>query len=67
MACGLPVVGSQEDRSREALLDGQLGHLVGPEELLKAIALVLCNGSSRQLNNLAKCFDVAHFTARVAE
>ena len=57
-------------KSREALLDGQLGRLVDPnvpEELVKAIADVLCNGSSRQRNNLIRCFDVAHFRSRVAE
>jgi hypothetical protein len=51
LACGVPVVGSEVDGSREALLDGQLGCLVDPnvpEELVKAIADVLRNGSSRQ-------------------
>jgi phosphatidyl-myo-inositol dimannoside synthase len=50
MACGLPVVGSKVDGSQEALLDGQLGCPVDPnvpEELVKAIAHVLFNGSSR--------------------
>jgi hypothetical protein len=58
------------DGSREALLDGQLGHLVDPkvpEELVKAITYVLCDGSSRQRNNLVKCFDVVRFRSRVAE
>lgn len=58
------------DGSHEASLDGQLGRLVDPnvpEELVKAIAHVLCNGSFRQRNNLAKCFDVAHFKSSVAE
>jgi phosphatidyl-myo-inositol dimannoside synthase len=70
LACGVPVIGSKLDGSHEALLDGQLGCLVDPnvpEELVKAIAEVLCNGSSRQRNNLVRCFDVAHFRSRVAE
>jgi phosphatidyl-myo-inositol dimannoside synthase len=70
LACGIPVIGSKVDGSREALLDGQLGRLVDPnvpKELVKAIADVLCSGSSRQRSNLVKCFDVAHFRSRVAE
>lgn len=31
-ACGLPVVGSALDASREALLDGQLGRVVDPDD-----------------------------------
>jgi phosphatidyl-myo-inositol dimannoside synthase len=70
LACGLSVIGSKVDGSREALLDGQLGCLVDPnvpEELVEAITSGLCDGSSRQRNNLLKCFDVAHFRSRVAE
>jgi phosphatidylinositol alpha-1,6-mannosyltransferase len=70
LGCGIPVVGSKVDGSREALLDGQLGRLVDPnvpEELLEAITCVLRDGSSRQRNNLIKCFDVAHFRSSVAE
>jgi len=70
LACGVPVIGSKVDGSHEALLDGQLGCLVDPnvpEELVKAIADVLCNGSSRRRNHLVRCFDVAHFRSRVAE
>jgi glycosyltransferase involved in cell wall biosynthesis len=69
LACGVPVIGSKVDGSHEAF--GQLGCLVDPnvpaEELVKAIAEVLCNGSSRQRNNLVRCFDVAHFRSRAAE
>jgi len=32
MACGIPVMGSQLDGSREALLDGELGVLVNPDD-----------------------------------
>src|SRR5258706_11372365 len=61
MACGVPVIGSKVNGSREALLDGQLGRLVDPnvpEQLAKAISEVLCGGSSRERNSLVKCFDV---------
>ena len=50
-ACGVPVVGSRADGSREALLDGRLGRLVDPRnqhELVQAITAVLENGSSRR-------------------
>jgi glycosyltransferase involved in cell wall biosynthesis len=32
MACGVPVVGSKLDGSREALRDGELGLLVDPDD-----------------------------------
>jgi phosphatidylinositol alpha-1,6-mannosyltransferase len=45
LACGIPVVGSQVDGSREALRDGELGQLVDPSDpasvaagILKALA-----------------------------
>src|SRR5258706_3551116 len=44
MACGVPVIGSKLDGSREALLDGQLGRLVDPNipgELVEAITDIL--------------------------
>ena len=46
-ACGVPVVGSRMDGSREALLDGRLGRLVDPanqDELHAAISAVLETG-----------------------
>ena len=47
-ACGVPVVGSRVDGSREALLDGRLGRLVDPaqaDELLDAVSAVLAKDS----------------------
>jgi len=38
LACGVPVVGSQLDGSREALLHGQLGELVDPTDPQSVIA-----------------------------
>jgi glycosyltransferase involved in cell wall biosynthesis len=43
-ACGVPVIGSQIDGSREALLEGRLGRLVdprNPQELLEEITVAL--------------------------
>ena len=41
MACGVPVIGSKLDGSREALLDGELGLLVDPDNPAELIAAVL--------------------------
>ena len=44
MACGIPVVASELDGSREAVLDGELGRLVDPSDpdsLVEGIALAL--------------------------
>jgi phosphatidylinositol alpha-1,6-mannosyltransferase len=70
MACGVPVIGSKVDGSREALLDGQLGRLVDPhipDELIEAITDILNNSSCRKRSALLACYDVAHFRSRVAE
>lgn len=40
MACGLPVIGSIRDGSREALLDGQLGLLVDPDDRKALISAI---------------------------
>ena len=43
-ACGVPVVGSSVDGSRDALLDGQLGRMVDPskpDELIEAITAAI--------------------------
>ena len=69
-ACGVPVVGSQADGSREALLDGRLGHLVDPkdpDELLQAVATILETSPSRQRIDAIDIFSRQNFNARVAE
>lgn len=38
MACGIPVMGSRLDGSREALLDGELGVLVNPDDASEVVA-----------------------------
>jgi glycosyltransferase involved in cell wall biosynthesis len=67
MACGVPVVGSQIDGSREALRDGELGELANPSDpasvrtcILRALAkpVAIPPGLSY--------FDWPHFQDRVA-
>ncbi len=41
MACGIPVMGSRLDGSREALLDGELGVLVNPDDASEVVAGIL--------------------------
>jgi glycosyltransferase involved in cell wall biosynthesis len=69
-ACGVPVVGSVADGSREALLDGRLGCLVDPrnqQELLQAITAVLANGSSRRRIDAIETFSTQNYRARVTD
>jgi phosphatidylinositol alpha-1,6-mannosyltransferase len=50
MACGVPVIGSRIDGGREALLDGELGRLVDPNdraEILQAIEDTLASPERR--------------------
>lgn len=67
MACGIPVVGSLKDGSREALRDGQLGELVDPDD-----AVSLRGGILRALAKPAgippglEVFAWPNFSARVA-
>ncbi len=56
MACGIPVMGSRLDGSREALLEGELGVLVNPDDPAEVIAgifstLSRARGVPRQLDN----------------
>jgi phosphatidylinositol alpha-1,6-mannosyltransferase len=68
-ACGVPVIGSLADGSREALLEGRLGRLVDPNnaiELIDAVTTVLATKPARVRNDAITFFDMAHFRARVA-
>lgn len=68
-ACGLPVVGSGIDGSKEALLEGRLGRLVDPRnpaELLDAVTTALNSESPRRRNELVETFSVDKFRDRVA-
>jgi glycosyltransferase involved in cell wall biosynthesis len=69
-ACGIPVVGSQSDGSREALLDGQLGRLVDPkkpDELIQAVASFLERAPLRKRIDGIECFNTQKFKARVSD
>ncbi|HET9470933.1 MAG TPA: glycosyltransferase, partial [Usitatibacter sp.] len=66
-ACGLPLVGSKADGSREALLDGRLGRLVDPDdqdEIEAAVVEALAAGK-RVPPELAH-FSSANFAERAA-
>jgi glycosyltransferase involved in cell wall biosynthesis len=41
MACGIPVIGSSVDGSRDAVLDGQLGQIVDPDDSDALLAAIL--------------------------
>src|SRR5262245_17211800 len=68
-ACGIPIVGSSADGSRDALLDGGLGRMVDPkkpDELVEAITAVTSGAQRRARNDLVETFDVGRFRARVS-
>jgi glycosyltransferase involved in cell wall biosynthesis len=68
-ACGLPIVGSTVDGSRDALLDGRLGRMVdpaNPDELIEAITAAMGTGSRRARNSLVETFNFDRFRARVS-
>ncbi|WP_237180224.1 glycosyltransferase family 4 protein [Rhodoplanes sp. Z2-YC6860] len=67
-ACGLPVIGSRADGSREALLDGRLGRLVDPKspsELYAAIVDALQSPGERRRIDDVETFGSARFQERV--
>ena len=67
-ACGLPIVGSGADGSREALLGGTLGHLVdpqNPEEIRGAVLAALRNGKPNNRHEAVDTFGMAGFPQRV--
>jgi phosphatidylinositol alpha-1,6-mannosyltransferase len=69
-SCGVPVIGSQADGSREALRNGSLGTLIDPEQpnqLLEAVTKVLEQPQKHVRNPAVEMFSVPNFQARVAE
>jgi phosphatidyl-myo-inositol dimannoside synthase len=69
-ACGIPIVGSSADGSRDALLDGRLGRMVDPnnsKELTEAIAAALAGPRQRARSDLVETFDVQQFQTRVSQ
>jgi phosphatidyl-myo-inositol dimannoside synthase len=70
VACGVPVVGSKVDGSREALLDGRLGRLVDPtksDELLQSVTEALEIAPPRRRIDAVDIFSSQKFKARVAD
>ena len=69
-ACGVPVIGSRTDGSREALRDGLLGRLVDPrrpDELIEAVTAVLKDPSPRARTDGIDMFSCENFHERVAD
>ncbi|MBI1203304.1 MAG: glycosyltransferase [Rhodopseudomonas sp.] len=69
-ACGLPVIGSRIDGSREALLDGELGWLIDPgdaDDIYAAIAATLDAGRPRHRNAAVEVFSDRRFVQRVGD
>jgi phosphatidylinositol alpha-1,6-mannosyltransferase len=67
-ACGIPVIGSRADGSREALLNGRLGRLVdprNPDELVQMVASVLEDDRHGRIDRI-ETFSVNNFRTRVA-
>jgi phosphatidyl-myo-inositol dimannoside synthase len=68
-ACGIPIIGSRIDGSREALLDGRLGCLVDPrrpDELVEAVTQALLHQSRRTRIAAIETFSTCSFRTRVA-
>lgn len=69
-ACGVTVIGSRVDGSREALLDGKLGALVDPsdaEDLFGALASALASPSPRLRSEKLETFSRPAFCERVSD
>jgi glycosyltransferase involved in cell wall biosynthesis len=69
-ACGIPVVGSSVDGSRDALLDGELGRMVDPtkpDDLVLAIRAAINARQHRVRHRLVETFGISQFRIRVAE
>ena len=68
-ACGVKLVGSSVDGSREALLDGALGALVDPrnvDALFAALTQALADPRPPARNDAVRVFDTPAFQARIA-
>jgi glycosyltransferase involved in cell wall biosynthesis len=66
-ACGVPVIGSLADGSREALLDGALGRLVDPRNpkmLADTILNVLTSDAPRRRPEAIAAFGVGEFQTK---
>ncbi|MEY2498248.1 MAG: hypothetical protein QOD12_1804 [Verrucomicrobiota bacterium] len=68
LGCGVPVIGSKADGSREALREGKLGLLVDPrdpDEIYQAIVEVLSKPGRRDLYKELEYFSTQAYTQRV--
>ena len=67
LACGVPVVGSRLDGSREALRDGELGELADPTEPATIpVCILRALGKPAGIPSGLSYFDWPHFQARLA-
>lgn len=67
MACGIPVIASKLDGSREAVLNGKLGEIVDPdnsEEIRNAILRALLK-QKREIPELLEYFSYERFSSRL--
>jgi glycosyltransferase involved in cell wall biosynthesis len=64
LACGIPVIGSKTDGSRDALLEGELGSLVNPANLdeIEAAILKVLQQSTETANGQDNDHSVNHFS-----
>jgi len=66
MACGAPVVASELDGSRDAVLDGELGELANPDKLVTLrSALARALARPRQVPSRLEHFSFENFTLRL--
>jgi glycosyltransferase involved in cell wall biosynthesis len=68
-ACGIPVVGSSVDGSRDALLDGELGRMIDPtkpDDLVLAIEAAIKAGQHGVRNPRVETFGIGQFRTRLA-
>jgi glycosyltransferase involved in cell wall biosynthesis len=69
-ACGIPIVGSSIDGSREALLEGRLGRLVSPDnrsELVAAVTELLLQQTHHKRIDAIDTFSTDNFRIRVSD
>jgi phosphatidyl-myo-inositol dimannoside synthase len=67
-ACGIPIIGSKADGSREALLQGELGKLIDPgqpEEIYGAIRAIFRSKPAVTRHAKVACFGVESFDNNV--
>ena len=69
MACGIPVIASISDGSREAVRDGVLGNLVDPDNPSELIATIIetLNVPTRTVPEGLQYFSFEAFKARLQD